>query len=118
MVERWTPNTLETQDNSAQLGAANTSLVCDNHGIVKKSIEWFRNYLTDRTQCVIAEGYCSESLTIKKGFPQGSILAPALFTIFINDLGKDKQAKLHLYVDETVVYSEGPSIEVATQNYK
>jgi len=45
-----------------------------------------------------------------KGIPQGSILGPILFSIFINDLDKDVKAKLHLYADDTVVYTQASTI--------
>lgn len=46
--------------------------------------------------------------------PQGSILASVLFSIFINNLGKDKfPAKLHLYADDTVIYSAASSLTQA-----
>ena len=52
---------------------------------------------------------------ITKGVPQGFILGPILFSIFINDLGKDIQAKIHVYADDTVIYTHAPSIVGAVQ---
>jgi retron-type reverse transcriptase len=55
-------------------------------GISKTSLEWFKIYLSDRLQFVLLVSQRSESRTITHGAPQGSILGPILFSIYINDL--------------------------------
>ena len=73
---------------------------------MKVQYNWFRKYLSNRTQCVYTDNHKSSFLEINIGVPQGSILTPVLFSICINDLGNGMQpAKLHLYADDIFMYS-------------
>ncbi len=67
-------------------------------------------YLKGRTQCVQVEGVQSDLLEVVKGVPQGSVLGPLLFSIYINclDFNIDK-ARFHFYADDTIVYCSAPS---------
>ena len=73
-----------------------------------KGIEhkWLSNYLTSRCQSVNINGVLSESLTMDIGVPQGSILDPLLFILYINDLPNiiDDSCKVVLYADDTVLF--------------
>ena len=83
-------------------------------GLSNAAVGWFSNYLSNRTQCVKSDGCTSNVLSVCKGVPQGSVLAPLLFTIYINDLGKDVcNANLHFYADDTVIYCCARSISQA-----
>ena len=58
----------------------------DHYGIRGISNDWFRTYLSDRSQLVSINGLNSEYKTIQYGVPQSSVLGPLLFLIFCNDL--------------------------------
>jgi retron-type reverse transcriptase len=55
-------------------------------GITDKILNWFTSYLTGRQQRVLVHGATSDSLTVTSGVPQGSIIGPLLFLIYVNDL--------------------------------
>ena len=78
----------------------------DHYGIRGKTLEWIRAFLTNKTQKVTVEGVVSESIHVKIGVPQGSVLGPILFLVFINDLPASVQSSSRLFADDCVVYRE------------
>ena len=78
----------------------------DHHGIRGKTLDWIRAFLTDRTQKVAVEGVASEPIHVKSGVPQGSVLGPILFLVFINDLPASIRSSSRLFADDCVVYRE------------
>ena len=73
-------------------------------GINGGLLEWFKSYLTNRKQKVVIRGQSSEEVSINAGVPQGSILGPLLFIIFINDIITDIRSPMRLFADDTSVY--------------
>ena len=71
-------------------------------GVQIEALEWFRSYLSDRSQRVYVNGVLSDKEAIKCGVPQGSILGPLLFLIFINDLSTVAEfATTRMYADDS-----------------
>ena len=71
------------------------------------SLSWFESYLNNRTKQVTINGNESKTKTVQCGVPQGPILGPLLFLIFINDLPlylKDSIRSADLYADDTTLY--------------
>ena len=78
-------------------------------GFSPQVIGWFSEYLSNRTQSVIIDNLTSSSLKIVSGVPQGSVLGPLLFLIYINDLGcKITYSKRLMYVDDLQIYIQVP----------
>jgi hypothetical protein len=76
------------------------------YGIVGSSLNWFKSYLSDRKQYVTFNGSVSNTTDISIGVPQGSILGPLLFLIYINDLNNVSTSFQFLfYADDTTLTS-------------
>jgi hypothetical protein len=76
-------------------------------GITGRLLEWLKDYLSDRQQRVVVNGEHSEWGDVKAGVPQGSVLGPLLFLIFINDITHViKNCKIRLFADDTCLFIE------------
>ena len=71
-------------------------------GISGKLLDWFTNYLFKRRHRVVLPGVKSLWTFIKAGVPQGSILGPLLFLLFINDIVNEIYANIWLFTDSKV----------------
>ncbi len=79
-----------------------------HYGIRGIANQWFRSYLSHRTQYVNINGRFSTQKSLKYSVPQGSILGPLLFIIYINDLPNiSKIAKFILYADDANIIITG-----------
>lgn len=85
----------------------------ESYGVWDTELKWFTDYLEGRKQRVVLSGELSGWSDVMRGVPQGSILGPLLFTIFINDLpGVVEHSTVNLYADDTTVYvaDQDPSV--------
>ena len=77
----------------------------EHYGIRGIALEWFKNYLTNRKQIIKYKAQKSESLTIKCGVLQGSVLGPLLFLIYMNNLSRSSEIlSIILFADDTNLF--------------
>ena len=74
------------------------------YGVTGKTNNWIRGFLTDRSQCVVVDGEESDWCPVVSGVPQGSVLGPALFLLFINDIADKVTSNIRLFADDSVIY--------------
>ena len=73
-------------------------------GVKGNTLNWIQSFLIGRTQTVVLDGESSEEVKVTSGVPQGSVLGPLLFLLYINDLPENIQSQVRLFADNTAVY--------------
>ena len=76
------------------------------YGYGEKVVNWVKSFLTGRTQRVIVRGSSSSCAEVVSGVPQGSVLGPILFIIYINDLPDIVKSQLKMFADDTKIYGK------------
>lgn len=75
------------------------------YGIRGQTLSWIKSFLDNRSQSVVVNGSKSSTIPVSSGVPQGSVLGPLLFLIYINDLPDFvKHSKVRLFADDTALY--------------
>ena len=76
------------------------------NGIKGDTLKWVESFLSDHSQRVNLNGIKSAPIKVTSGIPQGSVLGPLLYVVYINDLPDQvsKDSKVYLFADDTKVY--------------
>ena len=75
-----------------------------HYGFRGTPLQLIRSYLTHRMQYVNLSGHNSNSLVVKCGVPQGSVLGPLLFLVYVNDLPNVSSLNIRMFADDTVLF--------------
>ena len=86
----------------------------ESYGIKGSILKWFESYLTDRQQSVTVEGFKSNLRSLNAGVPQGSVLGPFLFLLFINDITNQISSNIKLFADDTSLFVIVDDIDAST----
>ena len=78
---------------------------------------WIQSFLSDRRACVVFQNHKSRSFRVHRGVPQGSVVGPVLFSLFINDLPASLPSSVScsLYADDLAIWSSFPSVPTAVE---
>lgn len=77
----------------------------ESFGVHGSALAWIESFLSNRRQQVRANGELSEFRPVISGVPQGSILGPVLFTIYVNDIPSEIESLISMYADDTKIYT-------------
>ena len=92
----------------------NHKILCSKlqkYGISGTNLSWVENYLLQRTQKTLVNNTWSDSLPISCGVPQGSVLGPLLFLVYVNNMSEVlNNTNYCLYADDTVLYQSGDNV--------
>lgn len=81
-------------------------LKLENYGVGGRTLCWVRDFLHNRFQCVVVDGKSSDSGSVTSGVPQGSVIGPILFLVYINDLPDCVSSHTRLFADDTIIYRQ------------
>ncbi|XP_072022797.1 uncharacterized protein [Amphiura filiformis] len=78
----------------------------DFYGVRGSLLTWINKWLTTRTQRVVVDGETSDPAKVKSGVPQGTVLGPLMFLLYINDITDhiDSSTKIRLFADDCLLY--------------
>ena len=81
------------------------------YGVRGIALQWFKSYLGSRKQCTVVNNSVSSFSSLTHGVPQGSILGPILFLLYINDIARtSNKLNFLLFADDTTIYIQGNNL--------
>ena len=75
-----------------------------SYGITGNTHNWITSFLSNRKQRVSLNGALSDITDVTSGVPQGSVLGPILFLLYINDINANVQSNIRLFADDSIIY--------------
>ena len=75
-----------------------------SYGITGNTNNWITSFLSNRKQRVSVNGALSDITDVTSGVPQGSVLGPILFLLYINDINENVQSSIRLFADDSIIY--------------
>ena len=79
-------------------------LKLEKYGIESNLLQWIKHFVTGRSQYVQLNGKKSNELHVNSGIPQGSVLGPCLFIVYINDLPNQLKSEVYMFADDTKLF--------------
>ena len=76
----------------------------EHYGVRGSTLGWVTDWLTDRTQRVVIDGECSDDAPVLSGVPQGTVLGPLMFIMYINDISAGTSCSIRLFADDCLLY--------------
>lgn len=77
----------------------------NDFSFASSAVSFIKDYLTDRMQCVSIDGHISQPIAVHQGIPQGSVLGPLIFSLYINNLPRSLRSMLHhMFADDVQLY--------------
>ena len=76
----------------------------EHYGIQGDIHRWINSWLSQRTQRVVVDGESSEFIRVMSGVPQGTVLGPLMFLLYINDISNNLTSHIRLFADDCIIY--------------
>ena len=107
-------NLIYTDIQKAFVSVSHLKLIktLSQYKVNRNLVKWFKEFLQDRTQRVVIGNTFSEPLPVFSGVPEGGVIGPLLFIIYINVIASevDSNSNIKLFADDTKIFSESNSV--------